>query len=186
MLAVGYDSRSRSPTRCNRCKRARLSRTVRERPPGSRVCRPCGETPSVGNFRTKQSSNVESRQRAPAASHVLSSHDGPTVQFSSGGARGPSQRARKGKDGHHWSGDAEAPAYLLQGPQIRPSLRSIAASWDLICLTHTTPSVLIFSRADSGRCGAQRRSTAKRTIISLESVRCSYSWSSRRHPLNHP
>ena len=108
---------------------------------GGRLRRPCTASSEVGHLHPRQSSNVESRQRTPASSDVFSGNDGSSIQFSSEGIRRSSQGARERENGRDRSGDAEALAYLLRGSQIRPSLRSLAASRDLIRLTLTTASV---------------------------------------------
>ena len=75
-------SRGRTPNCRDRHKRGWISRTVRERTPGSCLRRPCGEPQGVGHFCPRYSSNVEGRKPWATASDVLPGDDGPSVQLS--------------------------------------------------------------------------------------------------------
>ena len=167
MLTAGDDSWGWASNRRNRSRRARLSRAVRERTASCCLCRSCSPSSGVGHIRSRQSSNVEGWQRTTPAGDGLSSDDGATVQLSSEGLRGSSQGARKRNNGRDWSGDAEASAHLLRGSQIRSSLRSLAASWDLTRLTRTTASVLILNRPTRTSTDVPRIGTWSRVVVDL-------------------
>ena len=129
-----------TPNCCDRHKRGRISRKAiedcqfRERTPGSRLRRPCGEPQGVGHLCPRGSSNVEGRKPWAMASDVLPGDDRPSIQLSSEGIRGSAQGTGKGENGRHWGCYAEAPAYLLRGVKIRSSLRRFTPSVGLIPL----------------------------------------------------